>query len=95
MTAPALIAGLAYLADFAGYHWNLHGDGILLFLVFFFALTVGLVLVCIALSTAFRLLRRFKSERTAINYLCAGVAFIYASVAFSIVGWAIKLALSA
>ena len=84
---PPLVVYVASLAiEKAGHQWNVHGDALGMFFLFFASLFIGFVVEVLALAKAIPVLARRADERSPTNLFCAGlgVAFLLACVALAV-----------
>ena len=73
----ASIVLVAWLAEKAGHQWNVHGDAIVIALLFVASLAVGGVASILSLASIVPALRRHKTLRTPLNLSCTAISAIF------------------
>jgi hypothetical protein len=84
---PALVMGVAEVAEMAGHQWSLHGDVVLL--VFGFAITVAIAFVSeiVALIISVRALRTVGPARKRLDLFCVLYRIVFSVAAGAFVAW--------
>jgi hypothetical protein len=80
---PVFVAAVAKLAELGGHLWNVHGDAILMFFLFYGSAAAALVSSLVSTALAIPKLRRHPSLRTWPNIFSVFVASVYVLVAIS------------
>ena len=81
---PIGVLAIAFIAERAGHKWQMHGDGILIVLLFLGTMLFAVAASVVSLASAIAILRRLPEERTfAIVFSTAfAAAFVVVSAAF-------------
>jgi hypothetical protein len=78
---PLAIFGAAWLADFGGHKWNVHGDAVAMFMLFLVAASGAFISSAIFIALAIPALRQHASLRTRANLLSVVVSGAYVLLA--------------
>jgi hypothetical protein len=86
---PICVLAIAFIAERAGHKWQMHGDAILIALLFLGTMFFAVVMSVVLLFTAIPILRRVPEERTIVNVLSTAFAASFVVLSVALIAYAV------